>query len=1518
MKQFTPYIFLLILYLLPAFSASGQVADFTVLPASGCGPLLVTFSNTSSGASSYKWIFGNGDSSIYSGTVSTTYLTAGTYTVKLIAYSTSGASSVHTETITVYPSPTVSFVASDTGVCPGELITFSSTGSAGVSGPATYSWNFGDGSGSSSASPTHTFTTPGYKNITLTVTNNKGCVATLVKEEYINVYTPPAADFSASATYLCNPPESTSFTSTVSGPGPVSYLWAFGDGGTSTDANPTYAYSSTGDYTVKLTVTDGQGCTYTITKPAYIIVGHLTGSFTAPVSGCANSPVSFENTTGGTVAGSSWTFSDGGSSGASSPSYTFAAAGTYTVTLIVSNGYCLDTVSHVITINPQPIVSFSVSPTDPCPAPVTESFSSTSPSGSSVSWKFGDGAIGSGGTATHTYSINGIDTVQMTVTNTEGCKVTVVKTDTIYNLTPEIDVDRDSGCVPLTVSFSASANSVMPPVGKIPYPYAITSYSWSFGDGSPTVTGATPAHTFTAAGVYTVTMTVITANGCEGTATYVIKAGFLPDPSFTVASICADKYAVFTNTTPGLDSFSYAWNFGDKSADSIPNPSPHKYMYPDTGYMIKLYANYNGCTDSFTTYVTVDSPLAVMSIKYSCMPDNQVYFMDSSFGDNVHEWFFGDGTTSAAGNTVHDYSALTTYTVTLTTYNTLSGCRDTTDTVINLAKPVPYFYASDSDICKGGTITFTSSIIGGEAEEYLWYVNGVLQPAEESTLSYTFTNTGTYPVQLVIMDQNHCYDTFSKTGYIVVANPIDSFILSSSGGSCGPLHEKFTDHSSDVAGVTLTNFTWYFGDGSSESVSTDTAEHTYLSPGTFSVEEIITDNFGCKDTMTLPAAIIVDGPTAAFSASNTHPCTSGVPIIFTNLSTGSIISSFWMFGDDSTSSEHSPTHSYDNPGTYTVDLVVTDTDGCTDTAKSVEYIGGGSSVSASFYMPDSVTICLPFTVDFINTTTDAVSYKWFFGDDNTSVLTSPSDIYTANGVYTVVLVATNSEGCVDTAIGHVVLFGGSGGFSYGPLAGCAPLTVNFGAAISNIPNIVWDFADGNTQTSTYSDSATHTYTIPGAYVPKLILSDNTGCEQSSQGLDTIKVDAVIAGFTTVPNPVCTNATFLFKDTSMGYFAPIILQRWTFAPGDTSNLSDPSYNYHDTGTFSINLYVADSLGCKDSITQNVTVYQPPVITISPDTTICVGNTAQLTGYGGVSYTWAPDASVNCSPCTTTNVSPDIVTQYTVTGTDIHGCQNTDTTTVFLRTATISIGWGDTAICLGDAVPLFDTGGTRYVWIPSEGLSDPNIAYPIATPSATTTYEVISKLADCMADTNYVKIIVHPLPTVDAGSDQYLVTGSKAQLQAVGTLIQNYAWTPAISLNCDSCSNPVATMTTTTTYTVQATSSFGCKSSDSVTIHLVCDKSQVFIPNSFTPNGDGQNDVFYPRGSGISLIKSFRIYNRWGELLFERSGIQINDVANAWDGGYNGETPKPDVYVYIIDAVCDTGEPIDLKGDVTIIR
>ena len=500
------------------------------------------------------------------------------------------------------------------------------------------------------------------------------------------------------------------------------------------------------------------------------------------------------------------------------------------------------------------------------------------------------------------------------------------------------------------------------------------------------------------------------------------------------------------------------------------------------------------------------------------------------------------------------------------------------------------------------------------------------------------------------------------------------------------------------------------------------------------------------------------------------------------------------------------------------------------------------------------------------------------------------------------------------------LYGYAGGFSYTPDTGCSPLTVFFNAGLVNVPSVIWDFADGTVSAVSSLDTITHIYSVPGKYLPKLILSDNTGCQNSSTGLDTIKVDAAYAGFKIQPYPVCVSEPITLTDTSHSYFSTITGWNWSFC--DTCHVSTATgtdtYTFDTIGYHTISLTVTDGWGCTSSITQSADVLPPPNIGVGGDTVICVGDKATLTAFGGVSYSWSPGATLSCTLCNPTQASPTVVTQYTVTGTDANGCVGKDTVSVYLKTKTVSSASGGGEACQGTPLQLFDSGATKFTWIPSTGLNSATIADPVATPGTSETYEVIAQLASCIPDTNYVTVTVYPLPTIHANGNQVIVDGSSANITSTGTNVATIGWYPSGTLSCDSCYDPVATPPGTTVYKVEVHSPFGCEASDSVLIKVVCDASQVFIPNSFTPNGDGNNDVFYPRGTGISQVKSFRIYNRWGELLFEKDNFELNDVNSAWNGSYMGGTPRPDVYVYIVDATCNNGEPLSIKGDVTIIR
>ncbi len=1516
------FLFLLLL-MLPAFAASAQLAaNFTADVTSGCAPLVVHFTNTTtpSSGTTYSWNLGNGTISPLTD-VSGSYLTPGTYTVTLTA-TNGGVTRTHTMTITVFPAPTVSFTANDTTICPGSSVTFTSTTTGGVPGPVTCSWNFGDGSSGTGSPVTHTFASPGYYNITLSATNADGCISSLTKSGYVYVYTPATPDFSASGNYFCKAPGHVVFTNLTTGTAPYTYIWRFGDGSApSTSINPIHDYTLPGTYTVTLVVTDGHGCRDSLVMPAFITVGNFHASFTFPSTACVHSLVSFTNTSPPHVS-THWDFGDGNSLSTDPGLNIYNIPGVYPVKLIVFDGYCYDTIIHNITIYPGPATSFTITPAHPCPLPVGVFFTGTAPAGSIIGWLYGDGGGGSGISSAHTYTHSGFDTVEMICFDpATGCKDTISQYYYIYDIIPTISATPDHGCKPLTVSFSASVGS---------YPWPVSTYSWDFADGSPLGSGPTPAHTYTAVGSYLVHVTMLTSNGCTVTDTVTVLVGSPPVVTFTATPTekCFHGNNIsFTCTVISGPVDWFVWAFGDYTGSTTSlSAVSHHFSFPGVfGATVTPY--YHGCKGlpvSIGKIITIDSPMSVIADSIFCTPAKRVNFGDSSYGDDSHLWIFGDGATSTLDNPVHDYASLIIYSVTLTTYNIRSGCRDTEIQQIDLIRPTVTFSTTDTDICRDAyaIFTFTATIPPGtgivdwkfDTIPHALPHPPVGDPPFPLTFTDTFHRTGIFTMYLVFDDQNLCPDTVKRDHYMLIAKPHANFTAVPPTG-CWPLTTLFTDASTDVAGTFFTNFLWDFGDGGIASVGIPTVSHTYMAAGTYSVNEIVTDNVGCKDTIHTLPIITVWRPHAVFSASTLVPC----PIIdsthFLNTSVG-ITSSFWFFGDGTTSALNSPWHTYMSPGAYTVKLVVTDIHGCTDTAVYVNYINV-TKPHASFYMNDSVSICPPLLVNFFNTSTGGTFYNWTLGDGSSSVIFSPSDLYIRTGYDTIRLVVSNLYGCMDTAYGHVNLFGYAGAFQYIPDSGCAPLHVRFSATTINVPNIIWDFADGITSSVSYTDTIWHSYLLPGAYVPKLILSDNTGCQNSSLGIDTIKVDLVTGTFRIMPDPVCLGDSFRLEDSSGSYWSWITGWNWS-VNGLTSNVDSPTFFINVPGTYPATFVVSDGWGCTATVIKDVNIYALPIVTASPDTVVCVADAAVLTGYGASTYTWSPPATLSCTNCNPTYATQSVITTYTVAGTDIHGCKNWASTTVYLRTNTISVAGGDTEICAGVVVPLWDTGGTKYTWIPTLGLSDPHAPFPMATPSLTTKYMVIAQLAGCIPDTNYVIIYVHPLPTVDAGPDQTITEGSKAQLNATGTNINRYWWDNPSTLSCDSCANPVASMTVTTRYNVTVSSDFGCLNSDTVTIHIFCDNSQIFVPNSFTPNGDGENDVFYPRGLGVSTIKSFRIYNRWGELLFERSGININDAKNAWDGSYNGNKPKPDVYVWVIDALCESGEPINIKGDVTIIR
>ena len=1017
-----------------------------------------------------------------------------------------------------------------------------------------------------------------------------------------------------------------------------------------------------------------------------------------------------------------------------------------------------------------------------------------------------------------------------------------------------------------------------------------------------------------------------------------IKAGIAPviDTAYvTPLHVCRNDTTHFFAHVTGPGPINYDWSYRDTLKPPGPpfvgggiddSISSWVYFASGTFHPYLRVSNY-GCFDTVTypLVAIVDSPTAAIVDTTDCIFRTKVKFFDATVGSNSRMWNFGDGDTSSQINPVHIYSQLGLYTVHLFVHNNTTGCSDDSFRIVHLFNDTLSIYVTDTAICKYDSLNLTpiykfNNYFGFG---YTWYVNNIaLAPTVTGSPPYPighyFDTVAYNSVMLIAIDSNHCIDTAYRT--VLSAKPTDHFTVSSA-LVCRPMSNViFTDTSWFITGTTIASSYWNFGDGNTITVPSATTSHTYSQNGVYDIMEIVTDNIGCKDTLIKTAYVTVDRPTAAFNVSSTFPCIDD-SVAFNNFSFNNIVGSHWLFGNGDSSSVGSPSEVFADTGSYTVTLIVTDNLGCRDTLVKPAYIKI-TKPRASFTMNDSLGICIPLNIQFTNTTIGGSTYNWSFGNGNNSGAFSPSNSYTVPGHDTIQLIATNIHGCKDTATGHAVLYGYAGSLTYNPLTGCPPMTVNFTANVLNLPFLRFDYNDGTVSAISSATTSTHIYTTPGAYVPKLIMSDNNNCQVSSIGLDTIKVDSVTARFVYNPSLICVHESIQFKDSSQSMFSTITGWQWLFNNGQGSTTATPTHIFDSSGQAWIRLVATDGIGCKDTLIDTVTVYPLPILKATGDTTICVGDAAPITVSSNITistYSWSPSGSLSCSGCQSPNASPGTTTNYVITGTDVHGCINTDTVLIQTKTHIHTVASPGGEICAGQRFQLSDSGAVSYSWYPSDGLSNSQIADPVATPQYTIHYIVVGKTGSCAPDTNAVVISVDPLPTVNAGNDQTIVLGQTASLLGTGSNTSGYLWSPKNALSCDSCTDPtVIHVDETTTFTLIAWSKEGCIDSSHVTVHVICDHSQVFIPNSFTPNGDGQNDVFYPRGVGLRSIKSMRVYDRWGGIVFERENISLNDESNGWDGTCKGNKPRPDVYVYMIEGICETGETINWKGDVSIIR
>jgi gliding motility-associated-like protein len=1598
----------LIMVLAATTAAQAQLrAGFTSTPRSGCSPILVNFIDTSSGVpTTWRWDLGNGViSSLRS--PSTTYITPGTYTIKLLVTNATGADSVaKVDFITVLPSPEVNFLGIDSIGCAPLSTQFTSQINSPSSPVTSTVWDLGDGNSANTPNATHIYTVPGLYNISLTVTNAAGCSKTVDKPQYIHVGTKPVASFSNSSPVNCTLPFTVNFTATTAGAG-NNFTWDFGDGNSGAGATVSHTYTTAGSYSVKMVVTSPFTCKDSVIKTALVQLGSTT-AFTVGGPVCVGQNLSFNNSSVPAAVSQVWNFGDATTSTAANPVKSYSTPGTYTITLTNTYaGGCTTSTTRSVAVLAKPTVAFTASRTSACTVPVTVNFSSTVTGAGTYAWDFGDGGTSTAANPTHTYTVTGLYTVTLIVTGANGCSETVVKTDYISIQKPQISIAGipKGGCLPLTIQ----------PVPTVLSNDVVTSYQWNFGN-SATSNVQNPTYVYNTAGIYDVTLTVTTASGCSNTLTIPAAANAAPKPvpgfTYNPATVCAKSSVSFTNTSTGTTAAStYQWYFGDGGQSSQKNPN---YSYSDTGYFAVMLIVSNGqCADTvhIDSAVRVMPPIARLQVASLCTNKMLRNFTDRSIVNPAiaplnWNWNFGDGNLSGQQNPSHTYTATGLYTVTLVVNN--GGCSDTASTQVRVVTDLANFGVSSDTVCRGNNVTLTPiGINPANIASFAWNFGDGNNSNTAGPVSHAYGTNGTYTITLTLTDVNGCISTFSRNvvvrGPSAPFTPLQTIACLQAGGNT----VTFTPSVVTDPGYPVVRYIWDFGDNSPmDSTGVLPMAHTYTANGSYSVNLTIRDTAGCLGFFTAANAVIISKPSAAFSSPDTVTCTNR-PINFNNASTGNApLQYLWQFGDNTTGTQQSPAHNYTATGIYSVKLKVTDTYGCVDTAEHRNYINI-SFPHASFSMQTYTANCPPLSDTVRNLSTDYTSSSWDFGDGSTSSLNSPFHRYSYAGIYNLKLTVTGPGGCTDDTTMVIDIKGPSGSFTYSPLQGCMPYTVNFTATTQHRDSIIWDYGDGNTW-FTVNDNASHLYSDTGNFQPRIILTDTSGCTVSIFGTDIIhsykvfpKLSAdlfnmcdsgtvnfsglsrsndLLSGWqwnfgdgatSSAQNPshryttpgvytvslvstsqfgcvdsahslpitvnvspkiavvpptaaACVPASFTYQGNITRNAPGTLTWNWTFGNGNTSTQQNPAAQvYTIPNTYTVRALVTHSNGCTDSAFSTVTVRALPTVDAGANMPLCRDSVFTLAPSGAATYVWDANSSLSCLPCTNPVANPTTNTTYWVTGTDAFGCKNRDSIRVtvkqpfpFVRPVLLD------TMCNGTALQLHAGGADIYQWSPRTYLNDSTIANPTITPSRDTviTYMLVAKdSAGCRNDTAFTTVRVYPIPQINAGPDWILRAGDTVTFRSTSSAdIVSWRWVPSTGLDCASCPAPLLHAQQTQLYRVLVRNEAGCSAFDDLTVTVTCGGGNVFLPNTFSPNGDGMNDVFYPRGTGITAIKSLRVYNRWGQMVYERLNVKANNPLEGWDGTIKGVKAPSDVYVYTCEVICINNEVVPIKGDITLIQ
>lgn len=1136
-------------------------------------------------------------------------------------------------------------------------------------------------------------------------------------------------------------------------------------------------------------------------------------------------------------------------------------------------------------------------------------------------------------------------------------------------------ISLDTITINRTNSLNASAITVAatcgPPNGQItvtvPVGVGTPPYSYVLDGGAPVVAPSPYTFLNVTAGAHTIVVTDASA-GCTSTINVNVPlSGNIPATTTTTPTSCAgvNNGSITITSAGGSGPYTFSLDGGASIAGTIPftftnlTPGPHTILVTDVVLgCSSVLMNVNvptgiGITGSINTTATSCPGAANGSITATALS-----------GVAPFTWQL-DGNPPVPGTSPYTFINVTAGAHVVRITDNL-GCISSFNANVAAGPGINGSTISTATSCPGasnGSITATA--LSGTAP-FTWSLDGA--PPVSGASPYTFTNVAAGLHTVTITDNIGCNVLLTETvaaGAGIIAN-LSSTATACTGVSNGTITADATTGTAP--------YTYQLDAGAPQS-GANPYTFTNVSAGLHTIT--VTDNNGCSYTNTVTVAVgpgvsgnATSTATSCPTANNgtvTADATSGTAPFTYRLDAGAPQSGANPFTFNGVAAGAHTVIITDNFGcTITLNINVTAGPPLNANANAAATSCSGASNGTITVTPLSGTAPYLYSLDggapvaggasytFINVAAGAHSV---IVTDALGCITNPIPVTVNAGPPLTTTVSTSDVLCNGGATGVITVavpligtapyqysldnitwqasnvFNGltAGNYTvyYRESNGCQgsqPVTVNEPAGMTSSAATVASVCNGQnngTITVTVSGGITpYDYSInggvswqssniftTGAGIYTITIRDANGCTKTQSA--TVNEPAVLNASSVNSNASCNGGndgviTVNATGGNAGYTYSI--DGVTFQPSNIFNVAPGPY------TVTVN----DNLGCSSTFNTVVGLTNDLTFTPQIDPTICESTSTQLQLLSNANvYSWTPSTGLSNTTISNPIANPTVTTPYTVTAT-LGRCSAVDNVTVNVNPAPIPDAGPPGFICYGQTYQLQGSGGVQFTWTPSTYLNSTNISNPVSAPLKTITYtlsEVIDAFGCKSLSTDQVTVdVTPPIKVKTFPYDTIGYPGDQFRLNAT-SIAPFYTWTPTIGLSDPNIANPVLTVGTIGSdiiYKVTAYTVAGCRGEGFVNLK-VFKGPELYIPTAFTPNGDGLNDLFYPFPVGIKSINYFKVYNRWGQLLFSSTTL-----FKGWNGKLQGVEQPSGVFVFMAQGVDKNGKLITRKGTVTLIR